>query len=83
MPMPAFSMDHPQVFMDIKVGNKVKRIVIELFPQLPTVMRNFRYLCTGELGLNLHFKNRNFPRIIPDFMMQGGKIVPHNDGTEA
>ena len=76
-------MEHPQVFMDIKVGNQLGKVVMELFPQLPITVQNFRDLCTGVLGLNLHYKGRSFPRIIPEFMMQGGKIVPHNDGIEA
>ena len=29
--------------------------------------------------MNMHYKTRNFPRIIPGFMMQGGKIVPNNE----
>ena len=42
-------------------------------------MENFRALCTGELGENLYYKGREIQRIIPDFMMQGGKIDA--DGT--
>ena len=61
-----------------------QRIVMELFQEyLPRTVENFRALCTGELGLNMHYKNRVFQRIIPGFMMQGGKIVIDNDGVEA
>ena len=33
--------------------------------------------------MNLHYRGRVFQRIIPGFMMQGGKIVVDNNGTEA
>lgn len=57
---------------------------MELFKdQLPRTVENFRALCTGELGRNLHYRTRVFQRIIPGFMMQGGKIVVNNNGTEA
>ena len=67
--------------MDISIGDREKgRIVMELFnTMLPKTVENFRALCTGELGLNMHYKHRNFPRVIPGFMMQGGKIVPNNE----
>jgi len=50
---------------------------------MPRTVENFRALCTGELGLNMHYRTRIFQRIIPGFMMQGGKIVAHNEGIEA
>ena len=79
--MPDFSIDHVQVYMDIEIGSVDKgRIVMELFQELlPKTVENFRALCTGELGMNMHYKTRNFPRVIPGFMMQGGKIVPMNE----
>lgn len=76
--------------MDIHIGTEGQqghtkgRIVMELFQKhLPRTVENFRALCTGELGLNIHFKNRIFQRVIPGFMMQGGKIVADDDGIEA
>ena len=83
-------MSHIQVFMDIQIGTEGEagfsqgRIVMELFKdQVPMTVENFRALCTGERGRNLHYRTRTFDRIIPGFMMQGGKIVVKNNGTEA
>ena len=46
------------------------KIIMELFQELlPKTVENFRALCTGELGMNMHYRTRNFPRIIPGFMM--------------
>ena len=65
--MPDFDMRHIQVFMDIQIGNEGDqgfmkgRIVMELFKdQLPRTVENFRALCTGELGRNLHYRTRVF-----------------------
>jgi len=45
---------------------------------VPQTVENFRALCTGEQQSNLHYSNRFFHRIIPGFMMQGGRIVDGN-----
>ena len=78
--------------MDIEIGKKDDehyskgRIVIELFKdQVPKTVENFRALCTGEMqgkDANLHYKTRDFSRVVPGFMMQGGNIVSGN-GTGA
>ena len=88
--MPAFDINHVQVYMDIQIGTEGQdgfartRVVMELFSNhLPVTVENFRTLCTGEHGLNMHYRTRVFQRVIAGFMMQGGKIVPHNDGIEA
>merc|ERR1712032_1479729 len=54
--MPAFDMNHVQVFMDIEMGQEGSevfykgRVVMELFQEmLPKTVENFRQLCTGEL----------------------------------
>ena len=53
--------------MDVQIGTEgqegymKQRIVMELFQEyLPRTVENFRALCTGELGLNMHYKNRVF-----------------------
>ena len=65
--MPEFDMNHIQVFMDVQIGTEgqegymKERIVMELFQEyLPRTVENFRALCTGELGLNMHYKHRVF-----------------------
>lgn len=65
--------------MDIEIGeegsedHKKGRVVFELFNnKTPKTAENFRCLCTGEKGADLHYKGNVFHRIIPAFMMQGG-----------
>ena len=88
--MPEFDTRHVQVFMDIQIGTEGSdgflqgRIFIELFKdQVPKTVENFRALCTGERGMNLHYRSRSFDEIVPGVKMQGGKIVVRNNGTEA
>ena len=69
--MPAFSINHPQTYIDIKVGDQGPfRVIMELFPDVvPKTAENFRALCTGEHGENLQYQNKIFHRILPGFMM--------------
>jgi len=81
-----FDPEHPQVYMDIEVGdepgnegNEKGRVVFELFQKkTPKTAENFRALCSGEKGADLHYKGNIFHRIISGFMMQGGDITNKN-----
>ena len=76
------------VFFDIKIGSgRARRLALRLYDDIaPKTCRNFRSLCTGELGMGvgtgkpLCYKNSFFHRIIPGFMIQGGDFSK-GDGT--
>ena len=41
-------MSNTFVFMDLKIGNEVKRVEFELFEKdVPKTAKNFRLLCSG------------------------------------
>ncbi|XP_016385525.1 peptidyl-prolyl cis-trans isomerase E-like [Sinocyclocheilus rhinocerous] len=69
---------NPQVYMDIKIGNKPAGQLRFLLRAdvVPMTAENFRCLCTHEKGFG--FKGSSFHRIIPQFMCQGGDFTNHN-----
>uniref|UniRef100_A0A673L5C1 Peptidyl-prolyl cis-trans isomerase n=1 Tax=Sinocyclocheilus rhinocerous TaxID=307959 RepID=A0A673L5C1_9TELE len=70
--------NNPQVYMDIKIGNKPAGQLRFLLRAdvVPMTAENFRCLCTHEKGFG--FKGSSFHRIIPQFMCQGGDFTNHN-----
>lgn len=68
------------VYMDIKIKDKISRIEIQLFDDnVPKTARNFRFLCKQGLnGGNSPYIGTKFFRVIKDYMIQGGDIESNN-----
>ena len=60
----------PNVFMDISGdGKDIGRIVFLLYEDCPRTSENFRALCTGEKGKNLHYKGSKFHKVVPHYIV--------------
>lgn len=69
---------NPQVYFDVKIDGKFEGKIRMVLRKdiVPMTAENFRCLCTHEKGFG--FKNSNFHRIIPNFMLQGGDFTKGN-----
>jgi hypothetical protein len=82
--LPAAHALHQQVALDVRVGERVGRLVLGLFGNtVPKTVENFRALVTGEKGVGasgkpLSLAGSPFHRIISGFMAQGGDITLGN-----
>jgi len=69
----------PQVFLQFEFGplseRQEGRVVIELFSDVcPKTAENFRCLCTGEKGADLHYKGSSIHHIFPTWVLEGGSL---------
>ena len=56
--------------MEITVdGDPIGRIIFKLYEDTPKTSENFRALCTGECGKNLHYKGSQFHRIFHNMLI--------------
>ena len=62
-------MSNTFVFMDLRIGNDLHTIEIELFEKdVPKTAKNFRLLCTGKNEKGYTYKGSRFHRVITNFM---------------
>lgn len=84
--VPRHTGPNPQVFLDVEIRHKLTaklqasgRMEFELFAdRVPKTAENFRCLCTGEKGRDLHFLNCVFHSIKAGLVARGGDITANN-----
>lgn len=75
-------ISHVCVYFDVTFAKEpVGRIIFLLYEKkAPRTVENFRSLATGERGMNakginLHYKNTTFHRVVHGLLVQGGDIM--------
>ena len=70
--------DNQEVFMNLKVGEKEKKLKIKLFEsQNPKSSENFKKICEGfktKSGKNLSYKGKKFLNKMPGFFLETEKM---------
>lgn len=84
--IPRHTGPNPMVFLEVEIRHKLTaklqasgRLEFELFAdKVPKTAENFRCLCTGEKGRDLHFLNCVFHSIKAGLAARGGDITANN-----
>lgn len=70
--------DNPTVFLNLKIGDKEKKLKIKLFENInPSSSENFKKVCEGfktQSGKQLSYKGKKFVNKMPNFFLETEKI---------